>query len=124
MVRLANNKVEIIPEIDITKDDDSRILGKITFDNQKFFIHNEVKENLQINNDNLTDLQEKIWYVVQSSNNNNNQINNYLSNFKYVIKKNDIIKLGRVKFLVKHMNISCGEYDTTKLVFKPYFETQ
>lgn len=51
-----------------------------------------------------------------------NTNNSYLSNFEYELRKNDIIKLGRIKFLIREMNIVDGTYLTTQEVFKPYGE--
>ena len=70
----------------------------------RIFISNPILNNLSISNDNLTSLQDKIWNVIKSNNlnNNTNIINNsrFLSNFQYCLRKNDIIKLGRIKFLI------------------------
>jgi hypothetical protein len=48
----------------------------------------------------------------------------YTSNFLYELKKNDIVKLGRIKFVVKDMNIVDGTYGLTKEIFKPYQEIE
>jgi len=83
---------------------------------------------LNINNDTLTDLQEKIWHVIKSNNINNNANNsntmnvNFTSNFQYCLKKNDIIKLGRIKFLIREINIIGVEVDKTQEIFKNYKE--
>ena len=77
---------------------------------------------MPVNNDTLQDLQEKIWYVIKS-NNSNCQINScYQSNFQYILKKNDIIKLGRIKFLIRDMNIVEGNYLVSSETFKQYQE--
>ena len=75
---------------------------------------------MSINNQTLQDLQEKIWFVVKSYNTNNT----YMSHYTYELKKNDIIKLGRIKFWVKDMNICDGTYDTKEEIFRPYLEIE
>lgn len=78
---------------------------------------------MPVNNQTLTDLQEKIWFVVKSNNSNVSVVNtnnSYLSQYKYELRKNDIIKLGRIKFLIKDMNIAEGDYITTDVTFSPY----
>lgn len=90
---------------------------------------NKVETNLPINNDTLTNLQEKIWYVVKPNpiNNNNNTataINSqFQSNFLYVLKKNDIIKLGRIKFVIRDMNIIDKTVEKTPEIFRNYVDS-
>jgi|LauGreDrversion4_2_1035121.scaffolds.fasta_scaffold449598_1 hypothetical protein len=90
---------------------------------------NKVETNLPINNDTLTNLQEKIWYVVKPNpiNNNNNNAtatnSQFQSNFIYVLKKNDIIKLGRIKFVIRDMNIIDKSVEKTPEIFKNYIES-
>jgi hypothetical protein len=72
----------------------------------------------------LTDLQEKIWHVIKSNNLNNNPStnnnNNFSSNYQYCLKKNDIIKLGRIKFIVREINIIGNTIEKTAEIFKNY----
>jgi hypothetical protein len=90
---------------------------------------NKVETNLPINNDTLTNLQEKIWYVVKPNpiNNNNNNATStnsqFQSSFIYVLKKNDIIKLGRIKFVIRDMNIIDKSVEKTPEIFKNYIES-
>jgi hypothetical protein len=75
----------------------------------------------------LTDLQEKIWFVVKQNQSNLsvvNSNNSFMSQYKYELKKNDIIKLGRIKFLIKDMNIVDGSYISTEETFKPFTECE
>lgn len=53
-----------------------------------------------------------------------NTNNSYLSQYKYELRKNDIIKLGRIKFLIRDMNIVDGSYITTEETFRPYQECE
>jgi hypothetical protein len=79
---------------------------------------------MPINNTTLQDLQEKLWYVIKGNTTNMNiNINpSYKSTFQYVLKRNDIIKLGRIKFLVRDINIVNGSYETAVETFKLYQE--
>jgi hypothetical protein len=91
----------------------------------KFYLNSKIDVNLPVNNQTLADLQDKIWHVVKTNNSNVNVMNtnvSYLSNYQYTLRKNDIIKLGRIKFLVRDMNIVDGNYSTTQETFKPYSE--
>jgi len=103
-------------------------LFKVRVDSSRYFLHNRIETNLNITNENLTDLQEKIWHVIVSKPHNNNTNNNitvnsgFVSKFSYCLKKNDIIKLGRIKFLVREINIIGATVDKTQEIFKNYKE--
>ena len=77
-----------------------------------------------VNNETLTNLQDKIWLVIKSNSDNNLNENflDYMSNFNYVLKKNDIIKLGRIKFLIRDLFIKEKSTEATKPIFKSYTE--
>lgn len=60
-------------------------------------------------------------------NNNNPQTtlnSQFQSNFQYTLKKNDIIKLGRIKFVVRDLNICEKSIESTQEIFKNYVESQ
>jgi len=97
-----------------------RELAKLSLKNNKLTFTTTLEKNLPVNNQTLQDLQEKIWYVVKSNNTNES----YASNFTYELKKNDIIKLGRIKFWVKDMNICDGEFTTTYETFRPFMDIE
>ena len=59
---------------------------------------------------NTTDLQNKMWYVIKhddtpSTNINNNQ-QSLITNFDYFINRDDIIKLGRVKYSINEIHFT------------------
>ncbi|MCQ2816254.1 MAG: FHA domain-containing RING-CH finger protein [archaeon] len=101
-------------------------LAKLTFNpnktnNPMSIVSNKMKFNMQVNNDNLIDLQEQIWYVVKPTDpslfTNTNRL---CSNYEYELKENDILKLGRIKFVVKKINIVGHETKTSKETFASY----
>ena len=53
-------------------------------DNEKFIFENNIEINMEQNQENISKINNKLWYVVNK-------------NEKYYITKNDIIKLGRIK---------------------------
>jgi len=136
LIRRKNDTVEFI-QSEIENNFDIRELGKFQNLNStylytylftdKFFIQSKLERNMPVNNQTLTDLQEKIWYVVKTNNSNMSVINSnnsYLSHYKYELKKNDIIKLGRIKFLIKDINICEGSYVSLEETFKSYEECE
>ena len=75
-------------------------------------IENKNDFNIEPNEKNITCLNNKIWYIINSEPLLNNQITNnhfHCINKDYYITKNDIIKLGRVKYIVSEINIFNGE---------------
>jgi len=118
----------------ITLDENIQELGKITFDNKKdkIYITSEVGCNLKVNNKTMQDLQEKIWHVIKASNLNSIDDNNvissnnkmFISNFQYILKKNDIIKLGRIKYLVKDLNVVNHNIESSRETFDPHYELE
>lgn len=46
----------------------------------------------------------------------------YMSSFQYELRKNDIIKLGRIKFVIKDLNLVNGNFITTEQTFRPCLE--
>ena len=63
--------------------------SKLLLNVDKYFLTNRVDNNLPINNDTLTNLQEKIWYVVKPNPINNNNASTY-SNKCFVLNNNAI----------------------------------
>ena len=61
-------------------------------------------------------------------NENSNSLNSkeklFISNYKYTLKKNDIIKLGRIKYLVKDLAIVNGNVESSNQTFIPHYELE
>ncbi len=118
----------------IPLDENSQELGKIIFNDEtnKIYIKSEVGCNLKVNNKTMQDLQDKIWHVIKSSsnlngiipNNSSSNVRKFISNFQYTLRKNDIIKLGRIKYLVKDLNIVNHNVQTSKETFDPHYELE
>jgi hypothetical protein len=73
---------------------------------------------------NINDMQNKIWYVIKQEDLNGQNNNNTISqstNDAYDIKINDVIKLGRVKYVITEMKLG-NEFKTIeKDVSNPVF---
>lgn len=71
----------------------------------KLFLAKKVNTDMDFNRESLLELQEKVWRVI-------GQIElkgikqKYVTNYKYVAKKNDIIRFGRVQFVIRHLYLS------------------
>ena len=81
--------------------------------NSNYNIDNNIPIQIQPTENNVSYLNNKIWYIINNEPNLNNQITNnhfHIINKDYYITKNDIIKLGRVKYIINDVNI----YDNGK----------
>jgi hypothetical protein len=75
--------------------------------------------------ENINDLQNKIWYVIKQEDLNGGGTNNTTSqsnNDTYDIKINDVIKLGRVKYVITEMKLKNQLLTVEKDVANPVFE--
>ena len=71
-------------------------------------IENKIHNQIELTEKNFTHLNNKIWFIINNDHNLNNQISpNHFHNINkdYYITKNDIIKLGRVKYIVSEVNM-------------------
>lgn len=75
--------------------------------NSVYTIENKVQNNLKPTEKNISYLNNKIWYKVNTDQNVN--FENKSLNKDYYLSKNDIIKLGRVKYILNEVNFISGE---------------
>ena len=84
-----------------------RELCKYNFDKNEncYYIENSIERNLECTEENITKLENKLWFVIQSIDKNiPEQINNYENCYECSI--GDIIKLGRVKYIITETRIN------------------
>lgn len=98
---------------------DDEFLLEVSYDeeNQIFWLSNSVPDKTEPTEKNINELQNKIWFVIkhdEGNGTNNNTQNMINHNEDYYLCKNDIIKLGRVKYALNEMIIKTTE-DTMKV---------
>jgi hypothetical protein len=73
----------------------------------EYALENQVPIRIQPTEKNINDLSNKIWYVLKNDPNQSNQSNQTITNTNddYYLCKNDVIKLGRVKYSLNEINI-------------------
>ena len=108
-VIIARKKHEI-QTIGINKelDNEQELLLKVKYlNNDIYSIENPITFNMQPTEENIINLSNKIWYVLKSENLNNSTNIQTITNINddYNLCKNDIIKLGRVKYALNHIHI-------------------
>jgi hypothetical protein len=79
---------------------------------------------MQATEQNINDLQNKIWYVIKQEDLTgqvNNNTTSLSTNDTYDIKINDVIKLGRVKYVITEMKLGNTLQTVEKHVSNPVF---
>ena len=89
-------------------------LFKVLHNNLNYYLlDSPVPIRIQPSQNNINELSNKIWYVLKNdpnkSNNSKQVVNN--TNDDYYLCKNDVIKLGRVKYSINEINIPSREND-------------
>lgn len=87
---------------------DDELLLNVKYEKvDKYILTNEVQTNMQPTEKNITDLSNKIWYVLKHENTSQGQPTQSIvnTNVDYFLCKNDIIKLGRVKYALNEIHI-------------------
>lgn len=101
---------------------EERELAKIYFDNLKIVISNPLKFGMNPTEMNISDLQNKIWYVIKHDDNSQENFNSIQSNGMHEIKLNEIIKLGRVKYAITEIKMDQNTQTIDKNIEKPVFQ--
>ena len=109
-IYIARKKHDIktLSNINDLKPDEEELLFNVLNNNKdEYILENAVPILIQPTEKNINDLSNKIWYVLKNdpnlSNNSNQTIVN--TNDDYYLCKNDVIKLGRVKYSLNEINI-------------------
>ena len=93
---------DILEESSFAEDDGVENLFQISkLNEEKYIFENEIETNMEQNEKNISKINNKIWYVI-------NKINK-----KYYLTRNDVIKLGRIKYIIKEESIYSGDIKYT-----------
>ena len=84
---------------------EERELAKIFFEENKIVISNSLNFFMSPTENNINELQNKIWYVIKHDDNFQDNVASTLNPGMYEIKINEIIKLGRVKYAITEIKI-------------------
>ena len=109
-IYIARKKHDIktLTNVNELNPDEEELLFNVKNTNKdEYILENPVPKLIQPTEKNINDLSNKIWYVLKNdpviSNNSNQTITN--TNDDYYLCKNDVIKLGRVKYSLNEINI-------------------
>ena len=109
VVRTKNNLfLNIEQHADInTKNGDDLLFYVNNNIKNKFVLMNPLPKNLKLNDVNFEYINNKIWYVIKTINDDEGNQNSIKEcNEDYNLKENDLLKLGRVKYAVQKIKIS------------------
>jgi|JI9StandDraft_1071089.scaffolds.fasta_scaffold257929_1 hypothetical protein len=106
---IIRRKHEIKEKKEIEENSTDEYMCKVINENNKFSLHTNLERNMHPSEKNINDLQNKIWYIIKQEPNSNNQNQNpniQNENEHFDLELNDVIKLGRVKYVITdlHMN--------------------
>lgn len=105
IIARKKHDIKTVTYMDELQDDE--MLFKVKYEKvDKYILENPVSFSMQPTEKNITDLSNKIWYVLkcdEATQNATNQIVNN-TNEDYYLCKNDIIKLGRVKYALNEIH--------------------
>ena len=77
-----------------------------------------IEPSYEYNKENIVTIQDKLWYVLEQ-----NEIKGirkeYLSHYKYTFELNDIVRFGRVQFVVRHIKDGNNYQKKTTPLFLP-----
>ena len=108
-VIIARKKHEIktVPNKSELQSDDEMLLDVKYEKIDKYTIENPIQNLMEPTEKNITDLSNKIWYVLKHEEMPNSATNQTVTNTNddYYLCKNDLIKLGRVKYALNEIHI-------------------
>ena len=100
-IKTLSNKNELNPN-------EEELLFNVRNDHKdEYILENPVPIRIQPTEKNINDLSNKIWYVLKNDPNQSNNSTQTIinTNDDYYLCKNDVIKLGRVKYSLNEINI-------------------
>jgi hypothetical protein len=83
-----------------------------SFKTNKYEIINIPRKNMKMENYCIENLNNRLWYIVRSD----NEIQDVVNDEDYILNENDIIKLGRKKFIIIKKNINSINDEENKYI--------
>ena len=112
-IYIGRKKHEIITLKDSSnKLPEEELLFQVKHENpNKYLLESPVPVKIQPTQQNINDLSNKIWYILKNDPNKSNNSKQVITNTNddYYLCKNDVIKLGRVKYSLNEINIPSRE---------------
>ena len=97
---------------ELNKPNEENLLNVFKKGKNEYFFENKFEYNLEPNEKNISEINDKIWYVTNNNkkiNEENNDNNKSIINKDYYLVKNDIIKMGRLKFCLIEESLYSGD---------------
>lgn len=100
------NEVKVFKENPNALSLEARLLCNFINDNGIYSLNNPISFHMNPTEENINELQNKIWYVIKNDNTHDGNNQNAVGNEPYPLNIGDIIKLGRVKYAVTELKIN------------------
>ena len=107
LIARKKNEIKTVPNKSLFQPDEEMLLDVKYQKVDKYIIENPVEFLMEPTEKNITDLSNKIWYVLKHEDAPNSVSNQTVKNTNddYYLCKNDLIKLGRVKYALNEIHI-------------------
>ena len=110
-IKLVRKKHEIkeVKETDFNEGTDQLMCNVIYNKDKKYILSTKLEKNMHPSEENINELQNKIWYIIKQENSSNNQNQNpniHNENESFKLKLNDIMKLGRIKYVITDLYLN------------------
>ena len=108
LIARKKHDIKTLNSLNDLKPPEEELLFSVINDNKdEYILENKVQYHIQPTEKNINDLSNKIWFVLKNDPNQSNPSNQTIinTNDDYNLCKNDVIKLGRVKYSLNEINI-------------------
>ena len=108
LIARKKHDIKTLNSLNDLRPPEEELLFSVINDNKdEYILENKVQYHIQPTEKNINDLSNKIWFVLKNDPNQSNPSNQTITNTNddYNLCKNDVIKLGRVKYSLNEINI-------------------
>jgi len=106
---LTRKNFSIKKKLNESKDPNEEYLFNIIKKENRYLFENKIDFNMEPNTENITKINNKLWYIINNNPKSNDEKNKKNRNKNYYLTKKDIIKLGRLKFNIIEDSLYSGD---------------
>lgn len=107
LIRENNSVKKILNDDD--KPGEEKLFKIIKKEGGKYLFENKIDFNMEPSVENISKINNNLWYVINDDSKLKEGGNNKIKNMNYYLTKNDIIKLGRLKFKIIEDSLYSGD---------------
>ena len=110
LVRTKDNKYNKLNQQIYIEDEDDLIFGISIGNKDTYTLINPIQKKLEYTEENINYINNKIWYVIKPEDSKDDSN----CNEEYYLNKNDIIRIGRLKFVVQEIYLKPRDNENNK----------